>query len=273
VPSGGSSVAIRYTVSFGAVSANVVGSDGMPVSGARVTLTALAQTPVADVTVGGITTTVQGRVARVVTTDLNGNVNLQLPAGDYEVVVEPTGPSMDGLTTFARNAAASPWMLALQKPIALSGVVTGDKGQVVVGARVTAIETKGLGAAPWTTTGADGSYGAEPHQLWVDAGSPVTLLVEPGASDKLAGARVALAAGTTHADVKLAPGLLVTGVVRSPTGSVMPAVRVEAICYACGPTATPVATAITGTNGVYLLYLADPGDGVDGGVPPSCSCN
>jgi hypothetical protein len=101
----------------------------------------------------------------------------------------------------------------------------------------------------------------------VDKGAPVQLLVEPAAADKLAGARLTLAANAGSADVVLGPGLLVSGVVRSPVGAApQPGVRVEALCYSCGST-TPIATTISDSQGGYRIYLPDPGDIIfDGGV-------
>ena len=94
----------------------------------------------------------------------------------------------------------------------------------------------------------------------------MTLLVEPDGAAKQAGTRVALAAGTTAAaDVVLQPGLQVTGTVQVGTQP-LPAVTVQALCFSCGSN-TPLAESITNHNGVYNLYLPDPGDNiVDGGT-------
>ena len=70
----------------------------------------------------------------------------------------------------------------------------------------------------------------------------------------------------TAVDVALGPGLLVSGVVRSPGATAQPGVRVEALCWSCG-SPTPLATSISDTSGAYRIYLPDPGDViVDGGV-------
>ncbi len=264
VPPSGTSVSIAYTVGRVAVGGSVVGSDGAPVPNARVTITSRPLGSVASVVVGGgAAMPAQGRVARVVTTDGSGALPaLQLPLGTYDLVVEPPGPSLDGLTAITQTlAGAATWTLHLSRPVTLAGTVRGPTGQGVAGARVTAIETVGLGAAPMTTTDGNGHY-----SLMVDRGAPVQLLVEPAASDKLAGVRESLAAATTSADIALGPGLAVSGVVHAPTGAPVPAVRVDALCWSCGST-TPVASAVSDGQGVYRIYLPDPGPLIlDGGA-------
>lgn len=266
VPAGGVSVGIQYTVARVAVGGTVVASDGTtPVGGARVTIRSRPLGAVASVTVGGAPpVAVGGRVARVVTTDAGGRLPaLLLPAGIYDLIVEPPSSSGDGLTAITQPvSSAANWTLTLQPTLTLSGVIRGAAGQLVAGARVTAIETVGLGASPSTTSDAAGHYA-----LTVDRGAPVALLVEPGAADKLSGSTLLLPAGTSSAAVTLGPGLLVSGVVRSPGNSTpVPSVRVEALCGGCAST-TPVASAISDARGVYSIYLPDPGDIItDGGT-------
>ncbi|MCU1279873.1 MAG: hypothetical protein JWM53_3419 [bacterium] len=265
VPAGGAGVAIAYTVGRVAVGGKVVADDGTtPVPGARVTITSRPLGNVADVTVGGgAAMPATGRVARVVTTDLAGALPaMQLPPGTYDVIIEPPGPSMDGLTAATRVlAGAATWTLVLDKPVALAGTVSGSGGHGVAGARVTAVETAGLGAALSTVTDAAGHY-----MLLVDKGAPIELVVEPSPADKLAGARVPLPANAGSADVALGPGLEVSGVVRAPNTAPQPGVRVEALCFSCGST-TPLSTSISDSQGGYRIYLPDPGDIIfDGGV-------
>ena len=258
VPAGGASVAIAYTIGRVAVGGSVVADDGTTaIAGARVTIVSRPLGNLANVTVGGgAAMPATGRVARVVTTDALGALPaMQLPLGTYDLIVEPPGPSLDGLTAVTEVlAGAATWTLKLDKPVALSGTVTDTAGHGVAGARITAVETVGLGAAPSTLTDANGHY-----SLFVDKGAPLQLLVEPAAADKLAGARVSLAANAGTADVALGPGLEVSGVVRSPSAAPQPGVRVEALCFACGST-TPLATSISDSQGNYRLYLPDPGD-------------
>ena len=114
---------------------------------------------------------------------------LQLPPGSYDLIIEPPRPSIDGLTAIREVlVGAATWTLALAKPVPLTGRVTGMSGSGVAGARVTAIETVGLGAAPSTLSAADGRY-----SVMVDKGAPLQLLVEPAAGDRLAGTRLPLA--------------------------------------------------------------------------------
>ena len=187
---------------------------------------------------------------------------MMLPAGTYDLIVEPPFGSNDGLTAITKIVAgASTWSLQVQPPITLQGQVLGDKGQVVPNARVTAVEMVGLGAAPSTTTDANGKY----KIMNVDRGAPVTLLVEPDAASHQSGTRLPLAAGTTSADVVLGPGLRIEGFVTKAGGQALVATEVDVLCDSCGSD-TPLATSITDGSGMYFIYLPDPGEFGDGGV-------
>jgi hypothetical protein len=267
VPAGGTSVAVAYTIARVAVGGSVVGDDGTtPVAGARVTITSHAPLAnVANVSIGGgAAQPAGGRVARVVTTDVNGALPaMQLPLGSYDLIVEPPGPSLDGLTAVPETlTGAATWTIALAKPVPLAVTVTrGDDGSPVAGVALTAMETVGLGAAPTGTTGANGQF-----TFAIDKGASLDLVVEPPAASKLAGARVALPAGGGSTHVTLGPGLAFTGSVNTPDNKSLPGVRVEALCFSCGST-TPIATSISDANGAYHLYLPDPGEiAVDGGA-------
>ena len=265
VPAGGGAIAVAYTIARVAVGGSVVGDDGVtPVAGARVTITSQPLAHVADVTVGGSgAVPAGGRVATVVTTDGNGALPaLQLPLGSYSIIVEPPGPSIDGLTAISETlAGAATWTLTLQKPAPLAVTITRGDGSPVPGVTLTAIETVGLGAAPVGVTDGNGQY-----TFTLDRGAPIDLVVEPPAAPKLAGTRVALPAGGGSVSVSLGPGLPISGVVQSPSGTIQPGVRVEALCWSCGST-TPISTSISDATGTYHLYLPDPGDVVtDGGV-------
>ncbi|HEX6837742.1 MAG TPA: hypothetical protein VF334_14280 [Polyangia bacterium] len=265
VPGGGTSIAIAYTTARVAVGGSVVADDGTtPVANARVTITSRPLGPIATVSVGGgALMAAPGRVARVVTTDANGALPaMQLPAGTYDLIVEPPGPSLDGLTAITEVlAGAATWTLRLDKPVPLAVTVDGPDGNGVGNVLLTAIETVGLGAAPTGVTDATGKY-----TFVIDKGAPLELLVEPAAGAKLAGARVPLAANAGSATVALGAGLLVSGVVRSPAGTAQPGVRVEALCWSCGST-TPLATSISDGSGTYRIYVPDPGNVIlDGGV-------
>lgn len=266
VPGGGVAIAVQYTVARVAVGGKVVASDGAtPIGGARVTIVSRPLVAVANVTVGGgAPVAVGGRVTRVVTADASGNLpSLLLPAATYDLIVEPPSSSSDGLTAITRVVSgAASWTLQLQTIGQVSGIVRDGLGHAVVGARVTATETVGLGAAPWRLTDGSGRY-----TIPVDRGAPIALLVEPTADVKLSSATVMLPAGSPGSDVVLGPGLLVTGVVYSvTTTNRVPSVRIEALCNGCG-SSTPIATAISDTSGSYNLYLPDPGLAVsDGGT-------
>jgi len=264
VPAGGTSASVAYTIARVPVGGSVTGDS---VSGARVTITSHdAIANVADVTIGGgAPVHAGGRVARVLFTHADGSLPpLQLPAGAYDVIVEPPGPSMNGLTAFSLMVTApgpTTWTLPLAPPVSLAVTVTGPGGAAVKNARLTAIETVGLGAAPNCTTDLNGKC-----TLTVDKGAPLSLLVEPSGLDKISGTRLSVPAGGGALSVPLGPGIQVTGVVLSPSNTPVAGVRVEALCWSCG-SPTPLATALSDANGVYRIYLPDPGlGGLDGGV-------
>jgi hypothetical protein len=266
VPAGGTTLAVQYTIARVAVGGSVVASDGTTaVANARVTISSRSLGTIATVTVGGVASPASGRVSRVVSTNASGALPaMQLPAGTYDLIVEPPFGSSDGLTAVTKVVAgASTWALQLQPRLQLAGKIIGDKGQPVPNARVTAVEMVGLGAAPSSVTDAAGNYTI----AGVDRGAPVTLLVEPDGAARLSGTRVPLAAGTTSADVVLAPGLLVDGKVIPPGSAAgLPAVEVDALCWSCG-SVTPLATSITDKDGNFFIYLPDPGELiVDGGT-------
>ncbi|HEX4459263.1 MAG TPA: carboxypeptidase-like regulatory domain-containing protein, partial [Polyangia bacterium] len=223
----------------------------------------------ANVTIAGTTRAASGRVSQVVISDSLAQLPaLQLPAGAYVVTVEPPAGSSDGLTTFAMTAPGT-WSLALKAPVTLAVHVTDNAGNAVVGAKVTATALSGLGAAPTTSTDADGVY-----QLQVGAGTASNVRVEPLAGDKLSDATVFVAAGATSADVTLGPGLQVAGTVVDANNAPVASVLVEAMCWDCA-TPTVLTTAVSDASGNYILYLPDPGQrvavdagttGSDGGV-------
>jgi hypothetical protein len=254
-----SSLDVHYLVSRFTVSAKVLAFDGSAVSGARVTLRSPSLPGIA--TVNG--SPASGVVKQVLISGADGTLPpLLLPASRYDVLIEPPAGAADGVTATTQQLASNDtWTLSLQPRIVLSGTVSNLLGEPVSGARVTAFETAGLGAAPATTSASDGTW-----ELRVDSGSPMELLVEPPGASNLASARLGLPAGTTKADAALGPGLRVGGYVVSPSGGKLPSVVVEALCSGCGSD-VPLASAISDGTGAYALYLPDPGVGsADGGA-------
>lgn len=265
VPGAGTSLAIAYTTSRVAVGGSVTYDNGAIADSARVTITSRPLGNVATVSVGGAAgVPAAGRVVRIATSDLNGVLApMQLPPGTYDVIVEPPGPANQyGLTAFTEVVSGpATWSLAIAKLVPLDVRVVGLDGSGVPGVTLTAIETLGLGAAPTGTTDAMGHA-----TLLVGKGAPLALVVEPPGASNLAGARVSVAANAGSVTVALDRGLLVSGVVRSPTNDPQASVRVEALCQSCG-SSTPVATAISDSHGTYKIYLPDPGNViVDGGA-------
>jgi hypothetical protein len=254
-----STLSVQYVATLLNVSAKVLAFDGSPVSGARVTLRSPSLPSVA--TVNG--SPAPGLVKHVVISGADGTLPpLALPPSSYDILIEPPGGAADGVTAQAQMLTTdATWTLSLQPKIVLAGTVSNLLGEPVGGARVTAFETAGLGAAPSTTSASDGTW-----ELRVDSGSPMELLVEPPGASNLASARLGLPAGTTKADTALGPGLRVGGYVVSPSGGKLPSVVVDALCNGCGSD-VPIASAISDGTGAYALYLPDPGVGSpDGGA-------
>jgi hypothetical protein len=256
-------VEVAQQLSRVAVAVKVVDSSGKPVAGARVTLRSAPLDAAATITVDGSARAAPGRVGQVAVSGADGTLpTLQLPLSSYAVLIEPPPGASDGVTAIARTlAGAESWTLALAPRNRLSGHVLDGFGAGVAGARVTAFESAGLGAAPSTVTDKSGLY-----TLDVDAGSPCTLLIEPPGEAKLASVRRLIGAAASGVDVTLPPGLLVSGAVLSPAGARMPSVVVEALCAACDSPSV-LASAISSSAGDYALYLPDPGlEPFDGGL-------
>jgi hypothetical protein len=257
-------VEVKHLLARATISAKVVDSDGSTaLSGARVTVRSPSLPGAATITVDGNARAAAGRVVQVVESASDGTLPpLRLPAASYDILVEPPPGASGGVTALARTVAGDgSWTLTLQRRLTLNGRLTNEAGDAVAGARVTAIHTAGLGAAPSTRSLVDGSYA-----LIIEPGSPLTLLVEPPAESKLLSLRKRLAAGTTSANLTLPPGLLVAGIVYSPTGAPMGSVVIEALCAACG-SSLPLASTVSEPGGDYALYLPDPGFVVfDGGT-------
>jgi hypothetical protein len=273
VPAGGLGLDVRYTVSMASVSGVVHGSSGALAGGARVTIRSPKEGlgPVAVITAGSAMRSADGRLNRVVTTDANGALPaLSLPAGSYDVFVEPPGDGDgggggDGLTAFTLSAPGS-WNLTLQPPIELAGRITSAAdGSPVVGARVTASAQVGLGAAPSVFTDGDGRYRFTDANR-IGAGTRSTLVVVPPVTRRLAGLSADVAAGTATVDLQLVRGIVVSGLVRGD-GNLQKGVRVESLCTTC-LSPVPQASSLTDDEGRYYLYLPDPGvdSPVDGGA-------
>jgi hypothetical protein len=267
VPSAALSLNVKYLTARVALTGKVLASNGTTaVGGARVTIRSPQLSGVATVNVGGTPVTADGHINQVVIAAADGTLPaLMLPplsSGSYQVLVEPPAGASDGVTLLSMPlSSAGNWSLVLAPKILLAGNVKDLLNQGVGDVRVTAFETAGLGAAPWTMTTSDGSF-----MMKVDSGSPITLLAEPPGAAQLVSARLQLPAGSTQANISLAPGLLIGGTVYAPGGAALPSVVIDALCSTCGST-TPIASALSGANGVYALYLPDPGLQVpDGGV-------
>lgn len=253
----GSNFQIEYRLSRVTVRGNLVAADGStPLAGARVTVrspTTVGQ--VATLRINGQTALdVSGIVRATLVTAADGGFGpLLAPAGPYDVLVEPPAGRSEGVTAAVQTAAAqATWRLQLANKIRLQGVVS-DGSAPVSGARVTAVQRVGLGAAPVTATGNDGSF-----QLLVDPAATIDLLVDPPAGRALARAHLVLPAGMSTMNVTLKRGLFVGGTVTTREGIGIAGARIEVYCATCGDP-EPLATGVTGANGRVTLYVPDPG--------------
>jgi protocatechuate 3,4-dioxygenase beta subunit len=265
-------VDVRYLIERFAVGGVVLDLDGKPVADARVTIRGSALGAVANVTVGSNTVMAGGRVSMSVKTGADGSLPpLLLPGGAYALWIEPppwvavdggTAARAAGLTATSRIVTgAATWSLQLERRITLAGLVQDAKGAPVPNVVVTALESAGLGAAETASTDVSGQF-----MLTIDPGAPVQLMVEPPASSPLAGIQLSLPAGTTHAEVTLAPGFTVSGFVQDPQGNPVGFALIEAFCDGCGLT-TPVASTLSLPSGRYVVHLPNPASSVvDGGT-------
>jgi hypothetical protein len=149
-------------------------------------------------------------------------------------------------------AAQATWRLQLANKLRLQGVVS-DGSAPVGGARVTAVERVGLGAAPATVTNDTGAF-----ELLVDPAAAIDLLVDPPAGRALGRAHLAVPAGTTSRNVTLKRGLFVGGLMRTQEGLTIKGGRIEVYCATCGDP-EPMATGVTDVGGRFGLYVPDPG--------------
>jgi hypothetical protein len=250
--------------------------DSVAVAGARVTLRALLP-EAGTVTVGGLTQPVPGVVRRTATTDAAGRVVVPaLPAGAYEVTVEPLGHGLvdDAATRVAVALPDAPRVMQLFRKVHLTGTLArpADLAQRdITNTRVTAILSAGagaaaLGAAPQAAARADGSF-----QVTIDPADPASpldylLVADPPAASGLARAlqlvRIDRLTDVDVSALRLPRGLLLAGTVLPAHGTPLAGVYVEATRLRVPSEADPAprAEAVTGADGRFAIVFCDPDD-------------
>jgi hypothetical protein len=275
VPAAGASLQIAYATPRFTVGGSVASSKGTPLVGAHVTIQSRAGhdlANVATIAVGGnAAVAVAGRVNQVVTTLAGGALPpMALPAGDYDLLIDPAGAtpasSGDGLT-FAQatvNGAAT-WSLKLAPKVMLMGTVvdSATPPQPVAGAKIVAVESGGFAPAFTTSSSSDPAQLGR-FSLLVDSGVGIDLMVDPpAASHGLANADVHLPRGTTSTTVVLDPGFAVPAKV-TLNGS---AIRGALVQVLAPDGSAPAPSRVTDSSGRVTVYVPDPGElDVDGGI-------
>ena len=231
-----------------------------PLAGARVTFVATAL-PVCTATIDGTPLTGTSTARAETTTTVDGAFGpLTLPAGTYDVIVEPAAGAAvaPARTTVDVSAADAPALdLRAGATTARAIHVTLPGGASAAGATVTFIPAPVHGLlGAWrtaATTAADGTAA-----IGLPPGLTFTVAVEPprGAA-AVAPTTVPLGDAPTL-DVALPAGITLSGALLYPLGGGQPGIPVEAWCDAC-PDRRRVDATATGPGGAFRLRVPDPG--------------
>ncbi|HEY3352361.1 MAG TPA: carboxypeptidase-like regulatory domain-containing protein [Polyangia bacterium] len=246
-----------------------------PVAGARVTLRAqVAQA--GTLTSGGLSQPLPGVVRRSAVTDGAGRIVVPaLPAGSYDLVVEPLGHGLseDAVTRVAVTLPAAPLPVQLYRKVRLSGTLARAAGVAgsVGGTRVTAILRGGhgaaaLGAAPQASADDGGAF-----HVRIDPANPAApldylLVADPPPASGLARAMQIVQVGSLGdidvTTLHLPRGLLLAGTVRPRNGTALAGVYVEASRLRTPAQADPAARAeaVTDASGRFQILFCDPDD-------------
>lgn len=253
----------------------VAGAPGaeLPVEDVRVTLEATHLSDVGSLTVSRDASelavlTADGTFRVTVTTGADGRIApVLVPAGSYRVILEAPAdaPAGFGSTVVASLAVSGPTLtqdLSLAAPASLVGRVVDDDDAAVVGVRVVAMTTLGVGSAVESLTDGNGEF-----DLPVVGGATYTVLVmpEPGSGF----ARLRLAEVLADQQTTTVYGAGVGGALLVPTGlalggtvtlqsTPLAGVLIQAI-----PSSVPgepvLGEAVTGAGGDFTMVLPDPG--------------
>lgn len=248
--------------------AEVTDQHGDPLPDAKVTLTSESIGSAAELTVTvdqavQMSADATGVVRRSVWTDSQGTwaSPLELPAGEYEVLVEPAGSANTTITSIDLSTSdATDATLQLSPPALVSGTVLGgDEAEPVAGVEVLATTTLGMGSSVTSTTDASGDF-----ELSLIEGATYRLSFKPPSGSefaRLVDVEVEALDGLDVADAMAAPivlpeALVVSGTVtsaQSGRGSVLLQV------FRQQQGVTPLFQCVTDASGEFTLFLPDPG--------------
>jgi hypothetical protein len=282
VAAGGGQVTVAYDPALQPVNdlAAEVRSDllGRAVAGARVTLRGQIGTA-GTVTVGATSLAAPGVVRRVATTNESGVVSFAaLPAGAYDLVVEPLGHGHvdDAVTRATVTLPSSLATVVLFSKVTLSGTLQppADSGSPVLkNSRVKAIlqvtgtDAPALGAAPAIRVDNDaGAFGVRVDPVAPGAVVRYALVADPPAATGFARA-IRVETVSSLSDVDLTPlalprGLVLAGRVLPQYGAPIAGIYIEAHRYRPAGQEDPAARAeaFTDDQGRFSLVFCDPDD-------------
>ncbi len=277
VVTSGTPLTVAYSPALASrdVSFDVVASDGSTAApGARVTFIARSLSDAGSLTPeAGAALAMRGELRMTAEASTGGALpSLSLPEGVYDAVVEPPvelpGEAAHIAAVDLSAGDTPPATLALAPPATLTGKVVDSAASGIGGVLVTAIP-RGLlanvaGASATATTNPQGAF-----EIDLVGGGEYDLVLEPRGAT-LARVRaseiVAPAAGVSDAldTISLPKAIAVSGRVEIPgVAGGAAGVHVMALCYDCTGVmaATPIADAVSGTGGSFVLAIPDPGVG------------
>ena len=281
VAAGGGDVTVRYEPSLNPVNdlAAEVRSSTLAevVAGARVTLRGQIETA-GTVTVGSTTLPAPGVVRRVGTTDSAGQVTFpSLPAGAYDLVVEPLGHGHvdDAITRATVSLPSSLVPVTLFRKVTLSGTLArpAENDGALKGTRVKAVlqvsgsDAPALGAAPTTSVDNDvGTFDVRVDPVATGSTVRYALIADPPVGTGMARA-MRVEPVTSLDDVDLTPlalprGLVLAGRVLPQYGAPIAGIYIEAHRYRAAGDEDPAARAeaYTDDQGRFSLLFCDPDD-------------
>lgn len=233
---------------------------GAPLANARVTLVATSLPPCAG-TLGGVSVAGVSSARAETTTATDGTFGpLALPAGTYDVIVEPAAGAAiaPAHTTLDLTAADAPTLdLRAGATTPRTVHVTLPIGADASGAALTFVPTPVHGLlGAWratATTAADGTatIALPPNFAFTVAVTP------PRGAAAVAPTTVPLGDAATL-EVALPAGITLSGALLYPLGGGQPGIPIEAWCEAC-PDRRRVDSTATGPGGAFRLRVPDPG--------------